>query len=255
MAPDFRDDNGCYWYCTSASISTCQVRSVSHCFLHHSVRVVRVVRRGRDRHLHGQVLVPSEGVGRGDVLPTHTNQYLRIRACDDVAPPSHRRMKPWFNTVSAVTTDACCRLRYARTTFTTGDGKVAKSARCCQPVPSRCFATCVMVQWTPHSQCTLAFCLRTCRRTFLSSFFVIVVLLSCSRACLLDVSRLLGLTLRLSAPVCSCHRDSLTRRRLAVAQEAARVIFCVFSSVLLNHDVQCAWWFLTAYEEGPFTRC
>ena len=37
----------------------------------------------------------------------------------------------------------------------------------------------------------------------LFSFFVTFVLLSCSRACLLDVSRLLGLTLRLSAPVCS----------------------------------------------------
>ena len=46
----------------------------------------------------------------------------------------------------------------------------------------------------------------------------------CSRNCLLDVSRLLGLTLRLSAPVCSCHRDSLTRWRLALAQEVARVV-------------------------------
>ena len=34
---------------------------MSHCFLNHSVRVVRVVRRGRDRHLHGQLLVPSKG--------------------------------------------------------------------------------------------------------------------------------------------------------------------------------------------------
>ena len=36
------------------------------------------------------------------------------------------------------------------------------------------------------------------------------------------VSRLLGLTLRPSAPVCYCHRDSLTRWRLPLAQEAAR---------------------------------
>ena len=41
------------------SVTAC--RSVSHCFLHHSVRVVRVVRRGRDRHLHVQVFVPPEG--------------------------------------------------------------------------------------------------------------------------------------------------------------------------------------------------
>ena len=39
---------------------------------------------------------------------------------------------------------------------------------------------------------------------------------------LLD-SRLLGLTLRPSAPVFQCHRDSLTRGRLALAQEAVRV--------------------------------
>ena len=41
-----------------------------------------------------------------------------------------------------------------------------------------------------------------------------------SGRCLLDVSRLLGLTLRPSAPVCCCHRDSLTRGMLAFAQEA-----------------------------------
>ena len=61
------------------------------------------------------------------------------------------------------------------------------------------------------------------RKHVLSSSFVILVLLSCSRVCLLDVSRLLGLTLRHSAPVCCCHRDSLTRWRLAFAQ-GSRVI-------------------------------
>ena len=85
----------------------------------------------------------------------------------------------------------------------------------------------------------------------LISFFVTFVLLSCSRVCLLDVSRLLGLTLRHFAPVCSCHRDSFVRWRLAIAHEAARVIFfCVFST-----RCACAWCFLTAYEEGPYTRC
>ena len=39
---------------------------------------------------------------------------------------------------------------------------------------------------------------------------------------LLHDSRLFGLTLRPSSPVCSCHRDSLTRGRLAFAQEAVR---------------------------------
>ena len=62
------------------------------------------------------------------------------------------------------------------------------------------------------------------------SFFVTFVLVSCSRVCLLDVSRLLGLTLRHFAPVCSCLRDSLTRWRLAIVQEAVRVFsFSVFS--------------------------
>ena len=54
--------------------------------------------------------------------------------------------------------------------------------------------------------------------------------LSCPRVCLLDVSRLLGLTLRPSAPVCCCHRDSLTRGKLAVVQDAVCVLFfSVFS--------------------------
>ena len=39
---------------------------------------------------------------------------------------------------------------------------------------------------------------------------------------LLHDSRLLGPTLRPSAPVCRCHRDSWTRGRLALAQEAVR---------------------------------
>ena len=56
--------------------------------------------------------------------------------------------------------------------------------------------------------------------------------LSCPRVCLLDVSCLLGLTLRPSAHVCCCHRDSLTRGRLAFEQEAVRV-----SS---SHGMACA---------------
>ena len=64
----------------------------------------------------------------------------------------------------------------------------------------------------------------------LISTFVTFVLFSCSRVCLLDVSRLLGLTLRPSAPFCCCHWDSLTRGWLAIVQEAERVsFFSVFS--------------------------
>ena len=98
-------------------------------------------------------------------------------------------------------TIACCWFRQARATFTTADGKVAEF---CHDV---------------HGF-TKVFLSPSCH-------FGTV---SCSRVCLLVVSRLLGLTLRPFAPVCSCHRDSLTRGRLAIVQEAARVFFVsVFS--------------------------
>ena len=62
-------------------------------------------------------------------------------------------------------------------------------------------------------------------------------LLSCSRVCLLDVSRLLGLTLRLFALVCSCHRDSLTRWRLSFEQEG--VLFSQSSWLVPVRDNIC----------------
>ena len=50
-------------------------------------------------------------------------------------------------------------------------------------------------------------------------------------------SRPLGLTLRLSTPVCCCHRVSWTRGRLALAQEAVRVFpfshFSIFLFLLI----------------------
>ena len=62
------------------------------------------------------------------------------------------------------------------------------------------------------------------------------------------------LTLRHSAPVCSCHRDSFTLWRLALAQEAARVVpsassqlfFCspmclVISGNLRGRSLQARW--------------
>ena len=63
------------------------------------------------------------------------------------------------------------------------------------------------------------------------SLFVTFVLLCCTRVCLIDLSRLLGLTLRPSAPVCCCHQDSLTRGRLAIVQGAVRVFFFSFFSI------------------------
>ena len=82
----------------------------------------------------------------------------------------------------------------------------------------------------------------------LSLFFDSIVL----RVCLLDVSRLLGLTLRPFAPVCSCHRDSLTRGRLAIVQEAVRVFFFLSLLDWFLHVMTCARWFLAAYVKGLF---
>ena len=52
---------------------------------------------------------------------------------------------PRVNNLSIVTTNAFCRFRLARAAFTTADGKVAKSTRCCPLGPSRCFA--MMCSW------------------------------------------------------------------------------------------------------------
>ena len=75
------------------------------------------------------------------------------------------------------------------------------------------------------------------------------VLLSCTRGCLLDDSRLYGLTLRPSAPVCCCRRDSLARGRLAFAQEAVRGPPSLFDSA------GCARWFQADSEKCLFMRC
>ena len=130
---------------------------------------------------------------------------------------------PRVRNFSIVTTNACCRVRLARATFTTADGKVATFARCCPLGPSHCF--CHDVHGFTEE---------------FHSFFVTFVLVSYSSVCLLVVSRLLGLTLRLFAPVCSCHRDSLTRWRLAIVQEAVRVLFFSQSSRLVSvRDDMC----------------
>ena len=57
------------------------------------------------------------------------------------------------------------------------------------------------------------------QRRMISFLFCLAVLPTCY---LLHDSRLLGLTLRSSAPVCCCHRVCWARGRLAFAQEAVR---------------------------------
>ena len=100
-----------------------------------------------------------------------------------------------------------------------------QSGEICQVLSSGAFTLfCHVYDGTMDSSLSVHACLLPphVRKNVFSSF-VILVLLSCSRVCLLDVSRLLGLTLRHSAPVCCCHRDSLTRWRVAFAQEDVRV--------------------------------
>ena len=82
--------------------------------------------------------------------------------------------------------------RQARKLLLIACGGMAKSARCCPTRPSRRFAKRAMEQMALHSQGSIAFCLHSLRKTVLFSFCVLLVLLSCSRECLLDVSRLLG---------------------------------------------------------------
>ena len=102
-----------------------------------------------------------------------------------------------------VKTFACCPCHLVRVTSTVAVGKVAKIAK----------------RWLLELSCCLATFLVFFKRRVLSFFVCLVVL---PTRCLLDVSRLFGLTLRPSALVCCCHRDSLTRGRLALAQEAVR---------------------------------
>ena len=173
------------------------------------------------------------------ISPTWVSQVLVWHHCHHVFARSWMRQfrpspfSPRVHNLSIETTNACCRFRQARAGFTTADGKLAESVRCCPLEPSRCFAMMSMVSrkvCSPFSCC-------------LAHAFV-----------LLDVSRLLGLTLRHFASVCCCHRDSLTRWRLALAQEAVRVfLFSVFSIGSARDDI-CRW-FLAAYEKCLFKRC
>ena len=53
-------------------------------------------------------------------------------------------------------------------------GRMAKSAKCCSPRPPRRFAKCTIGQWTLNSHGTIAFCVRTLRRTALFSLQVLM---------------------------------------------------------------------------------
>ena len=130
-------------------------------------------------------------------------QVLVWHHCHQVITNSSTRQSrplPFFPrgcTLSKAKTIACCPCHLVRVTSTSAVGKVAKKF---QAVAAGAFMLLGYALWfSSKGECSL-FC---------------SVLLSCPRVCLLDVSCLLGLTLRSSAPVFCCHQDSLTRGRLA----------------------------------------
>ena len=121
---------------------------------------------------------------------------------------------PVITTFSAVTTDVSWLVPSSTNALT---NSMWRSSEICQVLSTEAFTLFCQTCF----QGTIAFCLHTLRKTAQTVFPLCT--LACPRGRLFDASRLLGLTLRHSAPVCRCHRDSLTRWRLAFAQEAARV--------------------------------
>ena len=80
-------------------------------------------------------------------------------------------------------------------------------------------------------------------------------LLLCHFCASVLLTRLSARCLPSSWPDTASIRSCLYSGKLAIAQEAVRVIFfCVFSIGPWTRCA-CAWWFLPADEEGPFTRC
>ena len=72
---------------------------------------------------------------------------------------------------------------------------------------------------------------------------------------LLHVSRLLGPTLRPSAPVCRCHQDSWTRGSLALAQEAVRCPPSLSVSLFDPAPVDLCKVIQATFDEFLFKRC
>ena len=138
-----------------------------------------------------------------------------------------------YLTIRRKTPRGCRWFRQARKLLLTACGGMAKSARCCPPRPSRRFANRAMEQWVLHSQGTIAFCLHTLRKTVLFFSFLLLVLLFCPRGSLFDVSRLLGLALRLSRSCLLLPPGLLdTLEAGTCAGSRACCFFFVFSFVL-----------------------
>ena len=113
---------------------------------------------------------------------------------------------------SIVTTIACCPFHEARATFTIADGKMAKYARCCPLRPSSCFAR--AHGFTDFLSPLSLFC-NCLAHAFVWSMSPVFSAWQCVHPLLFE----------------SCHSDSLTRGRLAIVQEADRVLFLSFWTV------------------------
>ena len=144
------------------------------------------------------------------------------------------------------------RFRQARKHFQPACGRLARAARRCTPRPSRRVAKRTMGQCALTFLGTIAFCLHTFWRTAL--FFSFSCTHGCFRDLLLDFSRLLGLTLRLFAPVFRCHGEIFaTLEAGTCAGSRAWYFFFVLSLVFMDGDVLKR--ILTAREELPFKGC
>ena len=110
-------------------------------------------------------------------------------------------------------------------TFTTADGKVAKSTRCCPPGPSRCFATWFMVS----SWCLNLHLCHFCAHAFVCSMSSVFLVWHWVQPLLSVVATRILDTMEAG----NCARGS------------ACCFFCVFSIVLLFLDVRDDFWQLT----------
>ena len=124
---------------------------MSHCFLRHSVRVVRVGRRGCERHVHDHLLVEPAGAYATVAAallcdppaqtPTSGKALCRHQLwCDALATNFAPLLILWS---PVDTRSVCCgsaRFRQARKPLLQAFGRVAKSARRSARRPSRRYA-------------------------------------------------------------------------------------------------------------------
>ena len=123
----------------------------------------------------------------------------------------------------------------------------------CTPRPSRRFAMRTMEQGVLTLLGTIAF-LPPHAAEDCTVFAFFNCAHGCLRDCLLDVSRPLGLTLRPSAPVFRCHRETFdTLEPGTCAGSRARYFSFVFPCVFLDGEMPNR--ILTACEDFLFKGC